>query len=242
MSRCALVVDDDDFMAEILAAGLANEGFGTVRAGSVAAARVELQRGGTSLVVLDLGLPDGAGLDLLREIRSTSDVPVLVVSGRKDLETRVQGLRLGADDYLTKPFSLAELGARAAAILRRSGTPAHRRLAFEDCVLDLGSRELVRGGVPIALAGRELELLEYLVVHADRVCTRDELLAEVWRSSPDDTVAATVTEHVRRLRLKLDPSSHGRSFIKTVRRHGYRFDATVRPLTDPPDAGPRTAR
>jgi DNA-binding response OmpR family regulator len=175
------------------------------------------------IVVLDLGLPDGDGLDLLRSLRTTDNLPVVVCSGRADESDRLSGLEQGADDYVTKPFSIRELSMRVRVVLRRiqniPSTPTSLHLG--QVVIDVEGREVRRNGTPVQLTAREFELLVFLAKNPRTVFTRAELLVNVWHSTGDRS-EATVTEHVRRLRLKLEEDPASPRHLCAVRGVGYR--------------------
>lgn len=212
-----LVIEDDPDTASLLARTLAAAGMTcsvqtTGDAGTSAA-----QRDRPEVVLLDLDLPDGDGLDLLPTLRTIA--PVIVLTGRRSDESIVTGLECGAEDYVTKPFSPRVLVARIESALRRGRVATHGRIESGPLVIDLDRREATMGERPLELTRRELDLLAYLAERSGTVLDRDELLRAVWQSSAEWQTAATVTEHVRRLRLKLgDPA-----WIESVRGIGYRF-------------------
>ena len=178
------------------------------------------------LVVLDLCLPTVTGLDVLRAVGSGDDsTPVIVLTGLGDETDRIVGLELGADDYVVKPFSPRELVARVRSVLRRVAEPRPRSVyEFGDLRLDTRTREVHLRGVAVELRRREFDLLEFLCSAPQQVFSREQLLVNVWHSAPEWQDIATVSEHVHRLRAKIedDPSAPRR--IVTVRGVGYRFD------------------
>jgi DNA-binding response OmpR family regulator len=189
-----------------------------------AAARRALDADGPDAVVLDLGLPDERGFDLLRDLRRASDVPILVLTALGEEADRVAGLELGADDYLVKPFSLRELTARIAALLRRRAPAAPPDvLRFGPLQIDLTAREVRETGGPIGLARLEYDLLVYLASTPRRTFTYDQILEAIWGLDAALQDRATVNEHVHRLRRKLPLHGDGPR-ISTVRGVGYRFD------------------
>jgi DNA-binding response OmpR family regulator len=219
-----LVVDDEPVVREVVARYLEQEGYRTLQAGDGDTARTMLEREEPSIVVLDLMLPGTDGLALCRWIRSRSQLPVIMVTALGEESDRLTGLELGADDYLTKPFSPRELVARVKAVLRRSSESAAKaeRIEVGQLVIDARRREVARAGVPLALTALEFDLLWFLAGHPHRVFTRRELMDEVWgyRSALD---TGTVTVHIRRLRAKVeDDPSHPRH-LETVWGSGYRF-------------------
>lgn len=224
-----LLVEDDATVRESVAAYLTRSGYAVdaVAAGDAAIERyVEAP---ADLVLLDLMLPGIGGFEVCRRLRSIRrDLPVVMVTARGQEHERVQGLQHGADDYVTKPFSLRELELRVRSVLRRASAPAAAQvqdvLRDGDLVLDLGARSVTRGGTLMALTARELDLLAWLLQHPGAVWGRDDLLREVWGWEVGD--ASTVTVHVRRLREKVevDPSQPLR--LVTVFGRGYRWDGS----------------
>ena len=177
------------------------------------------------LVVLDLEMPGEDGLDLLAGLRRTSDVPVILLTGRGAEHERILGLKLGADDYLVKPFSPGELSARIGTVLRRSRRSAPSAgLDFGDLQIDVPTREVVVRGAPVDMTAKEFDLLAFLAASPRQVFGREQLLQNVWGSSSDWQDDATVTEHVRRLRRKIEVDPDQPRWIKTVRGVGYRFE------------------
>ncbi|MFM8303264.1 MAG: response regulator transcription factor [Actinomycetota bacterium] len=222
----ALVVDGDGDAAAVAGDALAKEGFAVLSASSSADARRVLEQRAVDLVILEVALPDGNGLRLLQEFRSTSSVPVIIVSANTETTDRVVGLRLGADDYLAKPVAPAELEARIDAVFRRTRMrPPASRIDFDDGLsIDLEAREVSRGSVVVALRPREFDVLAELATHPRRVYSRDELLRSVWHSSPEWQTSATVTEHIRKLRRAIETDPDHPKHLVTIRGVGYRFD------------------
>lgn len=221
MKRIALVEDDSD-LAFTITLNLQREGYTITHFSRGHEALVELQRGGFDFVLLDLNLPDLDGLTICRELRRdpvTSAVPILMLTARGSERDRITGLELGADDYLTKPFSVRELVARVAAISRRS-RPVSEPAIYEDRELkiDAKSFRVYRDGKEIKLAKKEFELLWLLVRNRSAVVSRDRILTEVWHMS-DEVETRTVDAHIRNLRKKI-----GAGRIATVVGFGYRYD------------------
>ncbi len=156
------------------------------------------------LVVLALTLTDMGGLDVLRRVRAMSSIPIIILSSRCGETDRIIGLDLGADDYVTKPFSPAELASRVNAVLRRSTHQPCDQLAFGPLVIHLAAREVTVSGTVVALSPKEFDVLVFMARSPRRVATRAEILHQVWRSSPDWQYEAAVTQHVHRLRAKLE--------------------------------------
>ncbi len=221
-----LVVDDDARVRTVVCWQLEAEGYVVREAADGNTAWQGIVDRRPDLVVLDLSLPGMSGLDLLRRLRETGDsLPVVVLSGRSGEGDRILGLDLGADDYLVKPFSLGELGARVRSVLRRSGAAqvAARPVAAAEPAsnlrIDPWAREVELDGDHVPLTAREFDLLAFLAAHPRQVFTRAQLLEQVWSSSRSWQKEATVTEHVHRLRHKL-----GSEHLVTVRGVGYRLE------------------
>jgi len=219
-----LVVDDEPIVREVVVRYLEREGYATLEADHGDRARELLERSSPDLVVLDVMLPGTDGLDLCRWIRSRSELPVIMLTARGEEADRIVGLELGADDYVTKPFSPRELAARVRSVLRRATPSAGpgERLSFGDVQLDAETREVRKGGDELKLTAREFDLLWFLTSHPRRVFSRDQLMSRVWGyEAALDT--GTVTVHVRRLREKIeDDPSHPRH-LQTVWGVGYRL-------------------
>jgi len=219
-----LVVDDDAVIRGLVRAGLEREGFAVRDAGDGDAALEDLQRCPASLVILDVNLGAVGGFDVLSKIRASSDVPVILLTGRVSETDRVVGLELGADDYVVKPFSPRELASRVRAVLRRTTRTATRVLDFGSLRVDLDARRVFVGGDLVELTAREFDLLTFLASSPRRVFSRALLLEQVWHSTAEWQDPATVTEHVRRLRAKLEAESEQPRWIRTVRAKGYAFE------------------
>jgi DNA-binding response OmpR family regulator len=222
-STTVLVVEDEPIVRDVVATYLRREGYRTLEAGDGAAARAMLERDTPALVVLDLMLPGIGGLELCRWIRARSQVPVIMLTARGEEADRIVGLDLGADDYVTKPFSPRELVARVRTVLRRApGTPASRRIVAGDLAIDAGSREVSRAGRPVRLTAKEFDLLWFLASNPRLVFSRDQLMDRVWGyAAAFDT--GTVTVHVRRLREKIEADPSRPAHVQTVWGVGYRF-------------------
>ncbi len=218
--RTVVVVEDDDQIAELLELYLIQAGFAVARAGDGYGGLRLAEEHEPVLVIVDIGLPGGIdGLEVCRRLRAASDVPVLVLTARGDEADRVTGFELGADDYVTKPFSPRELVARVQAIVRRSGgRPGTGTVAVGDIAVDLGRHEARRGGRAIDLAPREFALLAALVEHRGQVLSRRQLLDLAWGYDFEGD-ERTVDVHVRQLRRKLGDGLP----LATVRRTGYRL-------------------
>lgn len=235
MSGVVLVVDDDSELRTVLRDVLGDHGFAVAEASTGEQARRLFREHEPDVVLLDLNLPDASGLDVLLEFTQSSSTPVIVLSGRSGEVDRVVGLDLGADDYITKPFSSRELVARVNAVIRRSRHgDSNTALEFGDLVIDERAHEVTLAGSAVALTPKEFELLAFLARSPRQVFDRAQLLRQVWGSSESWQDDNTVAEHVYRIRRKLD-AEHRDRWIETVRRVGYRF-APPRSETD--DAEP----
>lgn len=215
-----LIVDDDPTAREVASHAVRREGLMPVEAPSACRALALARSGGVAAAVLDLGLPDRDGFSLLTELAHTHRSLTMVVSADDREASRVAALRLGACDYVVKPASIAELGARLTAALRRAPP---RLVAFADCVVDLDAHVVRRDGHQVALTRREHALLAHLATHPGQAFTRQHLLIAVWGSR--SYTRETVTEHVRTLRQKLGPDAA--RCIVTVPGVGYRFDLST---------------
>jgi DNA-binding response OmpR family regulator len=219
------VVDDEPIVRDVVVRYLERDGHKTLEAGSGDEARRLIERELPALVVLDVMLPGVSGLELCRWIRSRSEVPIVMLTARGEEADRIVGLELGADDYLTKPFSPRELAVRVRNLMRRtaplsvSRTPA---IAFGDVVVDPMAREARKGGEPLRLTLKELDLLLFFASNPRQVFSRDQLMDRVWDyQSALDT--GTVTVHVRRLRKKIEDDASRPRHLETVFGSGYRF-------------------
>ena len=219
-----LIVDDDTVVRRLVRDGLEREGFEVAEADDGSAALAEVAQCQPDLVILDLNLPLVGGFDVLHRLRETSTVPVILLSGRSAEIDRVLGLEMGADDYVVKPFSPRELASRVRAVLRRVRDEHRARLDFGDLTLDIARRAVHKRGELIDLRAREFDLLAFLAAAPRQVFSRTELLEQVWRSMPGWQDLATVTEHVRRVRLKLEDDQEHPRWIRTVRGVGYVFE------------------
>ncbi len=246
-STLVTIVEDDPAIAEGLALNLRLQGHRTETVGDAETALVRISEAAPALVLLDITLPKQSGLWVLERLReSNNHVPVIVLSARQDEFDKVAALRLGADDYVTKPFTLAELLARVASLLRRarlsrdpapsdaSAAPApnadapppddEQVVRFGDVIVDPARRTVSRAGAPVALTHREFELLAFLCGSGGRVLARDELLRRVWGVSHGGQ-GRTVDNFVAQLRLKLEADPDRPKHLLTVRGSGYRFAA-----------------
>jgi DNA-binding response OmpR family regulator len=226
MASTILVVDDEESMRDMLTRYLTAEGFTVATAGDGPAALADAQRLQPDLIVLDVMLPGMDGFEVLRRLRETSQVYVLMLTARAEETDKVVGLTVGADDYLTKPFSPRELAARVKALLRRQrGGPGERPavLEFSRLRIDPGERRVWKDGVEVALTSLEFNLLLALAAHPRLVLTRPQLIEQVWGADfyGDERV---VDVHIKELRRKLEDDPGYPTLLTTVRNIGYRFE------------------
>jgi two-component system response regulator RegX3 len=223
-----LVVEDEESFSDALGYMLRKEGFEVATAGTGPDGVAEYDRGGADLVLLDLMLPGLSGIEVCRQLRQRSDVPVIMLTAKDAEVDKVVGLEIGADDYVTKPFSARELVARIRAVLRRRGgevdEPATAVLQSGPVRMDVDRHTVSVNGDAVAMPLKEFELLEFLLRNAGRVLTRGQLIDRVWGS---DYVGDTKTldVHVKRLRAKIEPDPATPQHLLTVRGLGYKFEA-----------------
>jgi two-component system, OmpR family, alkaline phosphatase synthesis response regulator PhoP len=221
-----LVLDDDEAFATLLKESLRREGYEPRSCSDVAHAEQELRNHNFDVILLDVMLPDRSGFEFCAELRSRGiQTPVLMLTARGDVTDRVTGLRIGADDYLPKPFEVPELLARIEALRRRasqSGRPDTGLFEFGDVCVNLYSRSVSRSGKPVELSRREFQMLSHLIRNRGRVVLRDELLRVVWgyRALP---YTRTVDVHMWQLRRKLESDPQAPRFLRTVHGTGYLF-------------------
>lgn len=224
--RTILLIEDEEAISEPVAAALAREGFSPLVAATAADGMELFRTRAPDLVLLDVMLPDGDGRDLLREIRATSRTPVVMLTARGEEMDRVLGLELGADDYVTKPFSAAELVARLRAVLRRAGEApapaAEAVLEVGDVRMDLERHTATRAGEPLDLTVKEFELLRVLLERSGKLVRREELVHEVWDPGWFGSTK-TLDVHVSALRRKLGDDPAEPRYLHTVRGVGFRF-------------------
>ena len=221
-----LIVDDEGTIREVLGRYLEREGFRVSEAGDGPAALAAVAETEPALILLDLMLPGIDGLALARRLRMDSEVPIIMLTARGELQDRVQGLESGADDYVVKPFSPSEVVARVKAVLRRIEAlrgPASQPVSLGALHLDPGQRHLSVDGRLVPLTAREFDLLSIFMRHPRRVFSRDQLIEMVW-GYDTDLEPATVTVHIRRLREKIEADPSQPRLLTTVWGVGYRFD------------------
>jgi two-component system response regulator RegX3 len=221
-----LLVEDERAITEPLAEALERDGFAPTVAGTAAEALEQATGSVPDLVLLDIGLPDGSGLDVCRELRRQTEVPIIMLTARGAEADRVAGLELGADDYIVKPFSAREVMARVRAVLRRttpgSGAAGTEQLKIGDLSLDPDRHEAKLAGERLELSRKEFELLRVLMDSAGSVITREALIEEVWDMNWFGSTK-TLDVHISGLRRKLDDDPKDPRYIHTVRGVGFRF-------------------
>tara|TARA_B100001094_G_scaffold145698_1_gene141085 strand:- start:1357 stop:2052 length:696 start_codon:yes stop_codon:yes gene_type:complete len=229
MSNKVLVIEDEPDIRKTLEYNLTREGFEVYGCGSIKEAKKLIENPNFSIILLDLMLPDGSGLDLCREVKSdstTQDIPIIILTAKDDEVDKVVGFELGADDYVTKPFSVRELILRVKAILKRNNktvsTPLEINRNFGSLKMDIESHEVFIDDEEVVLTALEFKLLNQLVERRGRVQTRDQLLSDVWGYSSDITTR-TVDTHIKRLREKLGTMG---KYVQTIRGVGYKFSRT----------------
>ena len=228
MSHKILLIEDEPDIRKTLEYNLSREGFDVVCASSLSEGKNYINTNQFSLILLDLMLPDGSGLDLCRELKTDSDkklTPIIILTAKDDEVDKVVGFELGADDYVTKPFSVRELILRVKAVLKRGNAKSENlevQRQFGDLVIDVDSHEVYVDNEPVTLTALEFKLLRQLVDRRGRVQSRDQLLSDVWGYSADVTTR-TVDTHIKRLREKLGTMG---KYVQTIRGVGYKFSRT----------------
>jgi two-component system response regulator RegX3 len=223
--QSVLVVEDEESYQDALAVGLATEGFVVVGARTLAGAREILLRSTPDIILLDIMLPDGSGVDFCREVFHSTRIPVIMVTARTSEVDVVLGLEIGAADYVTKPYRLRELVARIRAILRRPATTDEDdSIMFGDLRMDFVRRSVTRGGHEIELSRKEFDLLALFSTHLGQVVTREVCLDTLWWGMQlSDT--RTLDTHVKRLRQKIEVDPTRPRHLVTIRGVGFRLDA-----------------
>jgi len=224
ISNVILIVDDDPPIRESISKELRAAGYTTIAASDGAEGLSAFQTNVPDVVLTDLAMPRSDGFELIAAIRATSRVPIIVLSVRGADADKVRALDLGADDFVTKPFSVAELLARIRAQLRRTTAPPSSALTFPELTIDLDRRRVAQGGRDIRLTPTEFALLELLATNAGKPMFIEQIIARVWRSAPS-TTADTVRVHMSSLRKKLEPNPSEPRYIVTEPWVGYRFIA-----------------
>ena len=228
MSQKILIIEDEPDIRKTLEYNISREGYKVVSASSLSKGKEQINSSDFSLILLDLMLPDGSGLDLCREIKSDKDkspTPIIILTAKDDEVDKVVGFELGADDYVTKPFSVRELILRIKAILKRGESKKETlevQRQFGELIMDIDSHEVFVNNEQIILTALEFRLLRQLVDRRGRVQSRDQLLSDVWGYSAEVTTR-TVDTHIKRLREKLGTMG---KYVQTIRGVGYKFSRT----------------
>jgi two-component system phosphate regulon response regulator PhoB len=228
MSQKILIIEDEPDIRKTLEYNISREGYEVISASSLSEGRQKLESASFSLLLLDLMLPDGSGLDLCRELKqdkSLSAMPVIILTAKDDEVDKVVGFELGADDYVTKPFSVRELILRVKAVLKRGARQSDNmevQRQFGQLKIDVDSHEVFVNDELVSLTALEFKLLRQLVDRRGRVQSRDQLLSDVWGYSSDVTTR-TVDTHIKRLREKLGGMG---KYVQTIRGVGYKFTRT----------------
>jgi two-component system phosphate regulon response regulator PhoB len=228
MSQKILIIEDEPDIRKTLEYNISREGYEVISASSLSEGREKLESASFSLLLLDLMLPDGSGLDLCRELKqdkSLSSMPVIILTAKDDEVDKVVGFELGADDYVTKPFSVRELILRVKAVLKRGERKSDNmevQRQFGELKIDVDSHEVFVNDDQVSLTALEFKLLRQLVDRRGRVQSRDQLLSDVWGYSSDVTTR-TVDTHIKRLREKLGDMG---KYVQTIRGVGYKFTRT----------------
>jgi two-component system phosphate regulon response regulator PhoB len=228
MSQKILIIEDEPDIRKTLEYNISREGYEVISASSLSEGREKLESASFSLLLLDLMLPDGSGLDLCRELKqdkSLSSMPVIILTAKDDEVDKVVGFELGADDYVTKPFSVRELILRVKAVLKRGERKSDNmevQRQFGELKIDVDSHEVFINDDQVSLTALEFKLLHQLVDRRGRVQSRDQLLSDVWGYSSDVTTR-TVDTHIKRLREKLGDMG---KYVQTIRGVGYKFTRT----------------
>jgi two-component system, OmpR family, phosphate regulon response regulator PhoB len=228
-TRTILVAEDDHSCRTALRHYFERSGYHVTEAVDGPSSLRAVFQDPADLIILDLGLPGVDGNDVLAKIRRYSGVPVIACSGRNSEGDRIRTLNPGADDFVVKPFSFAELEARVRAVLRRGGgEPVDRQLHYGDLVIDRDTRAVTLHDEVIPMTRKEFDLLAFLAASPGQVFSREDLLERVWGSTEEWQGCSTVTEHIRRIRLKIEEDADSPRWIATVRGIGYRFCAPPR--------------
>jgi len=224
MTTRIVAVDDEDSLLKVVTYALEQEGFEVHTASDAAGGAFLIDEVRPDLLILDIMLPGKSGLELAREIRETSDVPIILLSARADEVDRVLGLEFGADDYVTKPFSPRELVSRVKAILRRAGqSPSERpRVTIGDLTLDSDSHQVFMRGKPVHMTTSEFGILQLLGQHPGKAFSRADILAALWDESPVGDERA-IDVHIHNMREKLEADPRNPEYLLTVRGFGYRL-------------------
>lgn len=227
MNKKILILEDDENLGRGIAFTFEKDGYDVVSAGSIKDGKRMLEQHNIDLIILDLGLPDGNGMDLCKEIRTHSKVPIIMLTAC-DLETdEVSGLLAGADDYITKPFSLSILRARVAALLRRMETESRHIINSGQYILDTDTCKFYRGEEEISISVTEFKLLVFLMTNAGQVLSKEQILSALWDNTGNFVDENTLPVNISRLRAKLEDDPKNPHIIKTLHGIGYIWNGGV---------------
>lgn len=219
-----LIVEDDRDLAQIAIDYIEQKGLGCIQAGSGEEAFEALYQYPVKLIILDINLPGMNGFQFIEKLRKETQVPVIFISARTSDTDKVKGLMLGGDDYLSKPYSLAELYSRVLALLRRTyGYPVLKPICFSDIIIDQKRQTVTKSGSPLEMTSKTYELLVYLVTHPGEVLTKEQLFTEIWGYASEST-PSVLAVHIRWLREKIEKDPSSPEHILTVYGKGYRFE------------------
>jgi len=221
-----LAVDDDADIRTVLKANLGLHGFDVITAADLTAARKIIKSTVPALIILDLTLPDGDGLDFCEEVKAIHpQIPVIMLTARDKLQDKIIGLETGADDYVVKPFETCELLARIRARLRQTpATEPARTICAGDLLVDIGNHQVTLRGEAVPLTPKQFQLLVFLVENRGHLVTRDEIRRTLWKDSPIYSWSRVIDVHIQHLRQKLEDDAAAPKFIVTVLGQGYRFE------------------
>nr|WP_224746846.1 response regulator transcription factor [Pelovirga terrestris] len=221
-----MAVDDDADIRTVLKANLGLHGFNVITAADLTAARNIIKSTVPALIILDLTLPDGDGLDYCEEVKAIHpQIPVIMLTARDKLQDKIIGLETGADDYVVKPFETCELLARIRARLRQTpATEPARTICAGDLLVDIGNHQVTLRGESVALTPKQFQLLTFLVENRGRLVTREEIRRTLWKDSPIYSWSRVIDVHIQHLRQKLEDDAAAPKFIVTVLGQGYRFE------------------
>jgi two-component system alkaline phosphatase synthesis response regulator PhoP len=219
-----LVVDDEESILKVVDYALTQEGFEVRTADDAEGAEFLLSQIAVDLVILDVMLPSKSGLEIARDLRARSNVPIIMLSAKTDEVDRILGLEFGADDYVTKPFSPRELVSRVKAILRRTGAPVDEKsvITVKDLAIDTLSRQVKLGDGPVHLTSSEYRILLHLARHPGTAFSREAILTSLWEESPVGDERA-IDVHIHNMREKIEPDPKNPTYLLTVRGFGYRL-------------------
>lgn len=219
--KTILIIEDDENLSRGIVFAFEKDGYSVIKANTLKSGQSGFEQNDVSLIILDLGLPDGNGLEFCKSIRETSNVPIVMLTAR-DLETdEVFGLMAGADDYITKPFSLSVLRARVEVVFRRLEAKSNQNIKLGKYTLDTDLCKLYRGNEDVSISATEFRLLKYLMSNAGQILTKEQILAASWDMSGNFVDENTLSVNIRRLRAKIEDDPKNPKIIKNIHGMGY---------------------